>query len=140
MTLHINYDHRCPKCSAYYIPYDKDVPCPQCGVVEEERFDYIPKAAASLLFNLDNYGSYAPAAWWVSSLADHILLVLFPVFEQYRKSNHEDFDSFALDILSKSNWDEQKYLEKHVHRIAVRIYENLKDMNRTSGDGSSYYT
>ncbi|WXG46619.1 MAG: hypothetical protein WED05_08190 [Candidatus Atabeyarchaeum deiterrae] len=62
MTLHINYDHQCPKCEAYYIPYD-DVPCPRCGLVEKERFDHITRATRSLLFNLDNYGSYVPPAW-----------------------------------------------------------------------------
>jgi hypothetical protein len=140
LTLHIKYDHKCPKCDAYYIPYDKDVPCPRCGLVEDERFDYIPKAAGSLLFNLDNYGSYAPEAWWVSSLADHILLILFPVFEQFRKSNHNDFDSFASDTLSRNNWGDQKYLEEHVRGIAVRINEDIQEMKGSNRDGSAYYT
>lgn len=140
MTLHINYDHKCPKCDAYYIPYDKDVPCPRCGLVEEERFDYIPKAARSLIFNLDNYGSYAPQAWWVSSLADHVLLILFPVFEQFRKSNRKDFDSFAAEILSRNNWDGQGYLEDHIREIAVRINDDIEKMNVSNRDTSAYYT
>jgi hypothetical protein len=43
MTLHIHYTHQCPSCGAYYIPCDKNVPCPRCGVVEQERFDLSQK-------------------------------------------------------------------------------------------------
>jgi len=51
MTMHVIYDHECPQCGAYYIPYDHDVPCPKCGIVEENRFDYITEAALSMRFN-----------------------------------------------------------------------------------------
>ncbi|MGB9877236.1 MAG: hypothetical protein ACPLPS_05670 [bacterium] len=62
MTLHIHYDHQCPNCGAFYIPYE-DVPCPNCGLMEEERFDFIPQAVESLLYNLHRYGSYFPPAF-----------------------------------------------------------------------------
>jgi|SRR6266850_4947743 hypothetical protein len=37
MSLHIHYDHRCVNCGAVYIPYDRDVPCPQCEGVATGR-------------------------------------------------------------------------------------------------------
>jgi hypothetical protein len=76
----------------------------------------------------------------VSSLADHILLVLFPVFEQFRKSDHKDFNSFAANILSQNNWGDQKYLEEHIRGIAVRVNEDIKKINGANRNRSSYYT
>ena len=61
MTKHVDYTHTCPECGALYIRYDNDVPCPQCGLVEEERFNFIPAAVASARFNLES-GHYVPGA------------------------------------------------------------------------------
>ena len=126
MTLHIIYDHRCPKCGAYYIPYDENVPCPNCGIVEDERFDYIPNAVESILFNLKAYGSYIPPVWSTGSLGDNTLSILFDILEQFRKSKEMDFDTFVKGILPKMGWGDQKYFGKHVYSIAVRIHEEIK--------------
>ncbi|MCD6513894.1 MAG: hypothetical protein J7L07_03120 [Candidatus Odinarchaeota archaeon] len=133
MTLHIVYNHRCPRCGACYIPYDKDVPCPNCGHTEEERFDYITRAVASLKFNLETFGSYMPRAWCVRSLGDHILHILFWIFEKFRKQKKQkDFGKFAEKLLSKMEWREQKYLEKHIYSIALRVYEELQRRRKQS--------
>jgi hypothetical protein len=126
LTLHIHYNHQYPKCEAYYIPFDNAVPCPNCGLVEEERFDFVPKAAGSIMFNLHEYGSYAPDGWGVSSLGDHILLILFGVFESFRLSRRSDFEVFTKERLSKAEYGDQKYLEKHIYEIAVRVYEEMQ--------------
>jgi len=133
LTLHINYDHQCPKCEAYYVPYD-DVPCPRCGLVEKERFDCITRAARSLLFNLDNYGSYVPPAWWVSSLGDHILQILFGIFEKFKKSEEKDIIKFSEDCLPEADWTGQKYLESHISRIASRVNQEIDKMSRLSAN------
>lgn len=113
MTLHVVYNHRCPRCKAHYIPYDEDVPCPNCGHVEGERFDYIPLATASLKFNLEVFDSYMPRAWCVRSLGDHILHILFWVFEKFRKQKEkQNFCKFAEKLLSEMDWGEQKYFGK----------------------------
>jgi hypothetical protein len=79
--LHIHYDHQCPTCNAYYIPYDVDVPCPSCGLLEQERFDFISQAVASARFNFKAKDP-VPTAWFAGSLADHILWL--PVFWKSR--------------------------------------------------------
>lgn len=124
MTLHITYSHQCPACEAFYIPYDDRVPCPKCGLVEEERFDYISQAAASLRFNKAG-GEYTPAAWWVGSLADHILSVLFPLFDARDEGNPPDFRAFASEQLGRMEWGDQPYLKDHILGIAVRLHETL---------------
>ena len=123
MTLHIHYDHSCSNCEAYYIPYDENIPCPNCNLVEEERFDFIPRAVESMQFNKMNGGSYTPGAWLVDSLGDHILKLLFDLFDSYEESQERDLsiDSYASKWLSKLNWGEQAYLEKHLYSIATRI-------------------
>jgi len=126
MTLHIVYDHQCPRCGAFYIPYDEAVPCPNCGEIEEERLDYIPRVVASLEYNMKMTGSYMPAAWWVGSLGDHILYVLFQLFDRYRKEGAGgDFGAFADDVLAAYQWGEQKYMMRHIYMIAVRVHPIL---------------
>ena len=126
MTLHIHYEHQCPNCAAYYVPYDEDVPCPCCGLVEEERFDFVPQAAASAHFNLETQGSYIPTAWWVGSLGDHILHLLFPLLERNRtESTGQAFSDMARKALNQMNWGDQPYLCEHIHEIAVRVFEEL---------------
>lgn len=127
MTLHIDYNHTCGNCEAYYIPYDQDVPCPNCNTVEEERFDFITKAAGSMLYNKHTNGTYTPGAWWVGSLADHILRILFMLFDNYEsdKDANTTIENYASEWLSGCTWGEQGYLEKHVLGMAVRVAEEL---------------
>ncbi|MBC7328060.1 hypothetical protein H5T87_08095 [bacterium] len=124
MTLHIHYDHQCGGCGAYYIPYE-DVVCPNCGLYEEERYDFIPEAADSLLFNLERYSSFLPPAWAITSLADHILRILFIVFEGFRRSGEEDFSQFSKGLLEQGDWGEQPYLKDHIYLISLRVKEEI---------------
>lgn len=125
MTIHVVYDHKCEKCGALYIPYDAGVPCPNCGLVEAERFNYIAEAAASLRFNKEE-GSYRPAVWWVGSFGDHILSVLFGLFDEYENTRPENFAAFAAEWLSSKNWGDQQYLQGHILGIAVRLHGVLE--------------
>ena len=110
MTLHIHYSHRCSSCASRYIPYDKDVSCPKCGIIEEERFDFIPRAVDSLCFNQKSYGSYVPPAWIAGSLGDRILSLLFKLFDTYEHQKPPDFKEFATVWLSMVNWGDHQYL------------------------------
>ncbi len=124
MTLHIHYDHQCGGCGAFYIPYE-EVICPNCGLKEEERFDFIPQAVDSLLFNLHRYGSFYPPAWAVTSLADHILRILFVVFEGFRQSGESDFPAYIHQLLEGGDWGDQFYLKAHISGIAIRVKEEI---------------
>jgi hypothetical protein len=121
------YTHQCPQCAAFYIPYDQDVPCPKCGQVEEERFDYIPQAVASMQFNKKSGRSYTPGAWWVGSLGDHILSILFGLFDGLPAgTDTAELDSYLAERLGRVQWGDQEYLRDHVHAIALRIGEELQ--------------
>lgn len=126
MTMHVVYSHECPNCKAYYIPYDADVPCPRCGEVEEERFDYIPQAAMSMQYNKRGGGTYTPGAWWVGSLGDHILHLLFGIFDAYEANKGEaGFEQFLDQRLAQMQWGDQEYLGKHLRGIALRVRQEL---------------
>ena len=126
MTMHVVYSHECPNCKAYYIPYDADVPCPQCGQIEEERFDYIPQAAASMQVNKDSGGSYTPGAWWVGSLGDHILHLLFGLFDAYEAQRGQaPFEQFLDQRLAEMGWGDQEYMRTHLRGIALRVRDEL---------------
>jgi hypothetical protein len=125
MTLHVVYDHECEACGAIYVPYDDDVPCPKCGLVEEDRFDFIPEAVVSLRFN-KFHGSYRPPAWWVGSLGDHILNLLFGLLDTYEEEKPDSFREFVASRLAKIDWGDQEYLQNHVLGIALRVHEELE--------------
>jgi hypothetical protein len=125
MTLHITYNHQCPECKALYIPYDYDVKCPNCGLLEKERFDYIPRAAASALYNLRD-GRYVPGAWWVGSYGDQVLLFVFMMLEQHRTNEDgTDFPHIARAFVDNVDWGDQEYAKEHVFAIACRVYEEI---------------
>jgi uncharacterized C2H2 Zn-finger protein len=125
MTLHISYDHQCSGCGAHYIPYD-NVPCPRCGLVEAERFDYIPQAVASMQANKRQWGTYMPGAWWAGSLGDHILHLLFHLFDLFElEQAGTSFDQYITGSLANMQWGEQEYLRDHLRGIALRVREEL---------------
>ena len=125
MTLHVFYDHQCPECGFWYIPYDDSVACPKCGLVEEERFDFIPRAAESLQFNLESTGSYVPCAWYTGSLGDHSLSVLFGLFDEFVEEEETDFRAFIENILSEPIEGDEKHFRDHICSIALRIDEAM---------------
>lgn len=127
MTLHVDYDHQCARCNALYIPYDTTITCPKCNLLEQERFDFIPEALGSLRFNKATTGSYLPQAWYVGSLGDHILLVLFGLFDEFEDSSAEDVNVFAREYLEVKTWGDQAYLKGHVYGIVLRLYEEIKN-------------
>lgn len=126
MTMHVTYSHECPTCKAYYIPYDADVACPRCGLVEAERFDFIPQAAASMRVNKQYGGAYTPGAWWVSGLADHILMLLFGLFDDYERAKGESgFEQYLDQRLAQMQWGDQEYMRTHLRGIALRLSAEL---------------
>ena len=129
MSHHIRYDHQCPNCEALYIPYNQDIPCPRCGLIENERFDFIAQAATSSRHNFRQYGAgiYTPMAWFAGSFADHILLFLFQILD----AHHEDeqrrpFPEVAREAVRSMSWGETPYLEEHVYQIACHVYDHLQ--------------
>ena len=124
MTMHVEYDHNCGECGAHYIPFDKGIVCPKCGLDESETFDYIPQAVESMKLNkLD--GKYMPGAWWVGSLGDHVLKIMFNLFDEFELEKNKDFTTFSRNYLSQFEWGDQAYLEEHVLEISIRIHKEL---------------
>lgn len=124
MTVHASYTHHCPACAAFYIPFDS-VPCPRCGLLEKERDDFIPLAVTSVRWNMEMYGSYVPGAWFVGGLGDHLLLILFHIFERWKEKPGAGFQSAIDEELSPGDWGDQLYLKDHVALMAQRVYEEM---------------
>ena len=132
MTIHCIYDHQCPECEVHYIPYDKDVPCPKCGMIEEKRYDFISRAAGSALFNLKEYESFVPFMWYTGGLGDHILSLIFGILEAHcRDLSGKSFQVFAREWVDCGDWGDQLYLREHVFGIACRVFDQIE--TRTTG-------
>ncbi len=125
-TIHINYNHTCPKCKAMYIPFGEDEPCPRCGLVETKRFDFVTRAAESAQLNFANRGTYLPHTWWVSSLADFVLYICFEILDQHRKDGGiYDVDQIAQEVVEGTDMADKPYLKQHVYHAALAVYDKI---------------
>jgi hypothetical protein len=97
--------------------------CPGCSQPAADSFDFLPQAVASLRFNLRQYGKYLPAAWYVGSLGDHVLQLLFVVFEGARTEGKTgaDFEAYLDAKLAGMDWGPQDYLQAHIRDMALRL-------------------
>ena len=125
MTLHVDYSHQCGKCGASYIPFDTDIPCPKCGLIEADRCDFIEEAVESMRYNKEN-GSYRPPAWLVSSLGDQVLGIMFDLFNADEEMHPENFATFAAIWLTRYDWGDEQYFHGHLLAITIRLHEALK--------------
>jgi hypothetical protein len=128
MTLHISYEHKCQRCGSDYIPFDADVPCPKCGLVESERYDLVGTAVESTLYNLKRYGSYKPWAWRESTFGDRILLRLFHVLQADHDAGgvppfEERVDTWVNTVM---DWGDAAYLAPYFSRVCLRVYGELQ--------------
>jgi len=122
MSLHIMYDHQCPECKAYYIPYSDTVVCPNCGFKEDAVYNIIPRLVDSARYQKDRMGRYTPAAWWVGSFGDHVALIIFKLLDRCSFQKEEDFDAIASKFFDNSSWGEQQYLKGHIQDMARLVY------------------
>lgn len=125
MTIHMFYDHQCPKCQTKYVPYAVNIPCPTCGNVEEQVFEeFIPRAVESCRFNLTETRSYVPVCWSMCGFADEVLYYIFGILEDYRTSPKEKTFSVLVDeSITKGNLG---YLRDQMYDMVVRVHEELE--------------
>jgi hypothetical protein len=131
MTIHMKCNHECPKCQTLYIPYDEDIPCPKCGGVEKERFNFVALASRSALDNLEWQGRYIPAAWAYNSDGDYVLYMIFIMLELHRKNGDgSGFVSIAREFIDNSEgpewiWKDKEYDREFIFKLACRVYEEM---------------
>ena len=126
MSLHIMYDHQCIKCEAYYIPYDKDIVCPNCGLNEEEIAEgIISRIVSSANYQKEIFGIYTPIAWWTGSLGDHVALLIFQCLDAYEEQNEKNFTEFAQIYFDKRQWGNQLYMKNNIYGLSCRVFEVL---------------
>jgi len=115
--------HKCKKCGAYFLPFEHNLPCPQCGTPSTEFYDFVSEAATGLQIHKRDYGHYSAAGFFVGGLPEHIFLQLCNAFDEIQ--DHSDFPTALRRYLDGSDWGDQKYLSSHIYDIAVRVREKL---------------
>jgi hypothetical protein len=76
--------------------------------------------------NKESGGTYTPGAWWVGSLGDHILSMLFGLFDAYEAQQGQvAFEPFVDAALGGMQWGDQDYLRVHIRGIALQVREGL---------------
>jgi len=127
MSLHIMYDHQCQKCAAYYIPYEKGIVCPNCGLDEEEIYDIVPVIVHSAKYQMDTMGFYTPIAWWTGSFGDYVALIIFQILDEYNKQiEMEDFQEVASKYCNSRSWGNQLYMKNHIHELSYKVFLGLQ--------------
>jgi len=69
---------------------------------------------------------YTPGAWWVGSLGDHILHLLFGLFDGYESQRGQvEFEPYLDTTLGRMQWGDQEYMRLHLRGIAMRVHAVL---------------
>lgn len=134
MSLHIDYDYKCPECGAEYVPYDKDIPCPNCGLLEEERYEtFVEETIGSMFYNTLTGFGFHPAAWYCTCIADHILQFIFRVFAVYeRYCEEESWEHFAREYIRDSDFGDVEYMREYMDTLVRRIYVEIQKRKQES--------
>ena len=128
MTMHIYYNHNCPQCETAYIPYDDDVPCPKCGLIERKRFDFVPQAANSALYNLSQKGDYVPGAWFTGTLGDYLMLFLFHVLDLHKRSQGATFSDTAASYFGGIDFGDKEFMRPYMIRLSERVFKKINEL------------
>jgi hypothetical protein len=83
------------------------------------------------------YGSYVPGAWFIGGLGDHLLWIVFHIFERWREHPESGFEDAVERELSPRDWGDQVYLKNHVALMAQRIDEEMQRGNPTDDESPS---
>ncbi len=132
MTLHSHGNwystYQCSVCAAFYIPFAKEIHCPKCGKNEGKACDFIEVAGSSLHYNLAQYGSYVPDGWYIGCYSDHVLDLLFTLFQAFRVANPDgkSFEPFAHAWIQGVDFSEQDYARAHVLHIALEVNKQMQ--------------
>lgn len=126
MSMHIMYNHQCTNCEAYYIPFDKDVVCPNCGANEEELAEgIISRIVSSANYQKEMFGIYTPIAWWQGSFGDYVALLIFKVLDAYEEQEEYSFTEFAQIHFDKRQWGNQLYMKSNIFELSCKVFEEL---------------
>lgn len=131
MSLHPKIkDISCKKCNAVFVPFKKDIACPNCGRLIPNDFDmdfnFIPDTIDAMLYHKQRYGHYSPDGWYMGSITEQIMSVVFDAFdllEQDKPKDQKEYLTNWLDETLTPNRKEEAYLINHTKDI---IFEMLK--------------
>jgi len=135
MTIH-SYGERysnfqCPNCGAYYVPYAKHINCPKCGKNESRESEFIGLAVTSLRHNMKKWKSYMAKAWFKGCFSDHMLYLVFFVFEAFvQKGEKTEFENFVSEEIASIDFEDQEYLRKHLLEMVLDIRKEMSERKR----------
>lgn len=130
MSMHIMYDYQCKKCEAFYIPYEKDIVCPNCGLNEEEPYDIVLDLANSAKYQMDTMGFYTPIAWWTGSFGDYVALIIFQILDAYNNQEKKEFQEIASEYCHNRTWGNQLYMKDHICDLSYSVFLALNEKEK----------
>ena len=124
MTYHIHTDdYYCTKCSVIYVPYEKGMPCPNCGQPEEsqgENYYFIDKLAQSMRTHKLQFRRFQPPAWIASSCTEYVQLACFKTFDLIEKYPDKGLDHI-LGLLQLDGEEINDNMTKHMKKIILEV-------------------
>ena len=129
--IRIPYEHICPVCDVPYIPYDEDICCPNCGLREAGRYNYVPLVSQALIYNYCNYGSFMPKPGSKpGTQGERVFFLIAEVFEKYR---------LFKKIAPKQGGREQLFkLFANFNDFAMFVNQNISAKIRWAQNNSNY--
>jgi len=150
MTLHLYMHHQCSEeeCNCIYIPYNESIVCPKCGSKPDidEYPEFIEGCCESLLFNINDIGSFMPICWATIDMSDTLQMFLFHTLRLWTKGmeDHEPqtrtkaFEEFLDEILENVDYNNSGYMLKYLREFTLTIYDeffNVRGIHLEITDG-----
>lgn len=126
MTYHIKNDTQCKNCLILFIPFEKNLKCPNCGTITDDYINFVSEMINAMQAHKYEYGNFHPGAWYINSITEHVQELLFQLFDTIEKNNIEDKESYISKWLDDVDWQKDKYLKNHVKDIALKVLEVYK--------------
>jgi len=127
MTIHIRLKEiNCQKCSACFIPFKLNLPCPNCGEKAREFSDFLSELIYSMKYHKMLYGYFTPPAWLGSSLIEEIQYAIYKIFDEIEAEKLTNPEKIISSSLFTTGFNGKEYLKKHIEDIALAIYEDYK--------------
>ncbi len=132
MSIHSDHqDYICPKCTAKFVPFRKDMDCLSCGVKVNEYFDFIEETLKAFRHHKSKSGRYFPNSWYIGSQVDRFQATIFQIFDslEFEKEEPADKKQYILDKIGAFVWKEDsKYMEKNYNEIVMAFFDRYMEV------------
>ncbi len=115
----------CPSCSAKFIPFEEEQPCPRCGTPSTEHFRFLDDVVVAMRAHKGQYGCYTAPAFFVGGPAENLFHHACLWLDTIEENGGEVNESTIAALLEEIDWGENEYLQNYFRLLLDRVSRRL---------------